>query len=417
MKINNSIERKVFLIFGSFALLLSLLYSAVCILVAYVVEDTVLERVVALEAGYLEKSYQLTGEIIAPRVDYMSVYTQINEAPKAVVLALANSPKSREVFTESDVHYHIQYLQIDTLEQPLLVAEVTPLLVVTNVSNEILFLFIVALILGLILSTCLAYLVARRTTKPVQSLAGEVMAQQIQNDPLSLSSAHSQDEIGYLARTIQNSFNNLKSALKREGEFTRDVSHELRTPLTVMKNTLALGQQRPWTDEDVNQMNASVAKMDQTVSTLLTLARAESLQADTLLLRPLLENTILELHHKLNILHFDISLEVSDHFKITANPQLADLLIGNLIENAIEHASRPVLTIRLENHQLIFENPTDKPVAQNVVEPNIKRPNSEGFGQGLYLVSRIIEALKWNFKIESNDGNFNFLITFPDAEK
>jgi len=70
------------------------------------------------------------------------------------------------------------------------------------------------LILGLILSTCLAYLVARRTTKPVQTLTSEVMAQQIQEGPLSLSSVDSHDEIGYLARTIQNSFNNLKSTLK-----------------------------------------------------------------------------------------------------------------------------------------------------------------------------------------------------------
>ncbi|MBT7952697.1 MAG: HAMP domain-containing histidine kinase [Gammaproteobacteria bacterium] len=417
MKINNSIERKVFLIFGSFALMLSLLYSVVCILVAYVVEDTVLERVVALEAGYLERSYQVTGDITTPRVDYMSIYTRADEAPEAVVLALANRPTTREVFTDSGVHYHIQYLQINSPERPLLVAEVTPLLVVTNVPNDILFLLAAVLILGLVLSICLAYLVARRTTKPVQTLAGEVMAQQVQNDPLSLSSAQSHDEIGYLALTIQNSFNKLKSALKRESEFTRDVSHELRTPLTVMKNTLALGQQRPWTDEDLDQLNASVIKMDQTVSTLLTLARAESLQAETLLLRPLLENTILGIHHKLDAGNFEINLEIPDHFQISANPQLMNLLIRNLIENAIEHASQPVLTIRLENHQLIFANPADKSVSQNVVQPNIKGSNSEGIGQGLYLVSRIIESLNWSFKIESENESFSFSIRLSNPGK
>ena len=417
MKVNNSIERKVFLIFGSFAIMLSLLYSAVCIMVAYAVEDAALQRVVALEAAYLEKSFQLNGKTVSPRVDYMTLYEQVKDAPQAVVSALTQRPETREIFTDFGVHYHIQYLQVDRPEQPLLVAEVTSLLVVTNVSDEILLLLIGILILGLILSIFLAYLIARRTSKPVQTLTSEVMAQQIEDTPLSLSSVDSQDEIGYLARTIQNSFNNLKNALKRELEFTRDVSHELRTPLTVMKNTLALGQQRSWEDQDVEQMTVSVTKMDQTVRTLLTLARAESLQAETLFLRPLVEKSILDIHHKLDDKNFEINLDISDHFQISANPQLTELLINNLIENAIEHASRPVLIIRLKNLHLVFENPTDKAIPQNVVEPNIKGSKSEGIGQGLYLVSRIIESLNWSFEIESGNDNFIFSIRMADSDK
>ncbi len=416
MQISKSIEHRVFLIFGSFALVLSLIYSGTSILIAYVVEDALLDKIVAIEAEFIQRNYQSTGTLVSPRVDYMSLYAAVDQAPLPVKQALLKTPKANEVFTDSNVHYHIQYLDIDVQKKPLLVAEVTPLLIVTNVSGDIFLLMILVLVLGLVLSLCLAYAIARRTTKPIKVLAGEVMTQRQQDDPLVLSSTRAEDEIGYLARTIENTLNNLKSAVLRESEFTRDVSHELRTPLTVIKNTLALGKQRDWTQDDVYQLNNSANKMDKTVTILLALARAESVELETFPLRPLLEECILSQHHRTSDLKFNIELDLPDQFEVLANPQLVTLLANNLIENAIEHASRPELTIRLLDEQLLFENPTDRNIEENIIEPQVKDPASPGLGQGLFLVSRIIGALKWEFKIASREHNYCFLIA-PRAIK
>jgi len=53
MKIRNSIEKKVFIIFGSFTFLMGVAYSVAGLILAFVVEDSILEKILANEAHYI----------------------------------------------------------------------------------------------------------------------------------------------------------------------------------------------------------------------------------------------------------------------------------------------------------------------------------------------------------------------------
>jgi signal transduction histidine kinase len=92
------------------------------------------------------------------------------------------------------------------------------------------------------LSILLAYVVEDEVEDEVleKLLAQQVIAQQTQTAPLNLTAFESTDEIGFLARTIENSTRELKISIKRESDFNPDVSHKLRTPLTVLNNSLTL---------------------------------------------------------------------------------------------------------------------------------------------------------------------------------
>ena len=68
------------------------------------------------------------------------------------------------------------------------------------------------------------------------------------------------------------------------------------------------------------------------------------------------------------------------------------------------------MQISHEQGGIVFSNPiTSKPGA-NIMQPGKKGEDSEGLGQGLYLVTRIIEELGWNCAISTDDGQYRFTV-------
>jgi signal transduction histidine kinase len=424
MTLSNSIQTKVFVIFGGFTLLLSVIYWSMSILIGYIVEDEILEKVLRLEADYIQQSYRENpSRIVAPRVDYVTLYLSQERAPLAIKQALSDYPNETEVFVSKTEHYHIQHLYLAEKYHSLLVAEVSPLLTVTNVSRGLIVLFFGIFIVTLALALWLAYRLALRTTRPITLLAREVEQQHInptlpsnsKQPSFDLSGTEQKDEIGFLATTLQNTLGELNDSIKRESDFNRDISHELRTPLTVLNNTLSLAKQRPLSASDLQQLNDSTDTMNQLVTTLLALARAETINKEPVNLCGALEQCVIDLQHKMTEPLFDVNLEIDQHFSVVTNQQLLTLLINNLIENAIAHASSNHLTIRLDladrqSPRLIFENSIDQPLSDDITNPQVKSEASQGFGQGLYLVNRVIEALHWSFTITDESDCFQFVI-------
>jgi two-component system OmpR family sensor kinase len=99
------------------------------------------------------------------------------------------------------------------------------------------------------------------------------------------------DEVGRLAATFDGMLDRLESAFlaqeraaAQQRQFTADASHELRTPLTIIKCDLDVLLRRQRTpaeyEEAVRDVNDEVARVSRLVEDLLTLARADSGQAE-----------------------------------------------------------------------------------------------------------------------------------------
>ena len=167
---------------------------------------------------------------------------------------------------------------------------------------------------------------------------------------------------------------------------------------------------------DIKQMSDSGHQMNHIVSTLLAIEKADSIKYKELNLRAMLEDCILSLHYKLVEKGFNIQLDVANNYFITANKQLFILLVNNLIENAITYSSNKELLIELKDNELLFENIISHKIENSSIiqltDRNVRQAGSAGFGQGLYLVKRIMETLDWNFAISSDNANFRFVIEF-----
>jgi signal transduction histidine kinase len=441
MNFKNSIQRRVFMTFAGFTLLLSVLYWGINVLIAYVVEDKILEKILLQETQHLEQMVSEKGIAAAkPRLDYIKLYRSIEQAPLVIQAALEKQPGITEVFVNKQTHYHIQYVTFNEKYDALVVAEVGKLLTVANVSMSIIIMFFAIFLITLAIAIWFAYRLALRTTRPITTLALQVEQQHLARidpgtstsvstpasnstkddvepppDAFKLSGTEQKDELGFLASTLQNTLRELNESVKRERDFNRDISHELRTPLTVLNNTLALASQRSLNSDDLKQLNDSTESMNQLVTTLLALARAETIKREPINLCAVLEQCVINLQHKMVEPAFEVTLDIPQHVFVNGNQQLFILLVNNLVENAIAHATDNRLVIRYddaiaETSALIFENNIAQPLQENITHAQIKSESSQGIGQGLYLVSRISEALNWTFNIDSELGKFRFIL-------
>jgi signal transduction histidine kinase len=399
MSRNESIERRVRTALVGLTVLLGVAYGALGLMVAYITEDEIIGRLMAIELAYLRETYAESGALPQPRASYFRYFPSIDATPEPVANTLRNRPELGEVFTPDASHYHVRRLSPDGNPPGLLVAEVSPLLVVTNMSGFLLSLLGIAFALTLGVTVAIAWRLAGQLTRPIVELAGEV--RQFSPGQVALTATQRGDELGYLATAIQGAVNKLDKALERESAFTRDVSHELRTPLTILKNALTLLESRPPGPDDIEVVGQAVEQLEQTTAVLLALARAESLQKESVHLRAVLEEQVLQ-----HTAHLEVELEVAHDATLRTNPRLFSLLVDNLMENAWRYAAAPLLTVVFDDGRLSFRNTLVAPLPGDVTAPGIRDAASPGIGQGLFLVRRISEAMGWQMETRECDGSF-----------
>ena len=401
MKLIGSIKQQLLLMFVSVTLILSSLYFAVAIVAAFFVEDTMLSRLLKMEANYIEQVFAQSGQLPESRLGFAQVHPGKGSLPVFIQRGIERGSEDNEIFTPDDAHYHYQAIDLGGNEPGYLIAEVSPLLVVTTTPN-IVWGFSLGFIIALVISLLLAFKMAAWTVKPVLALTQAVQ----QNQPMP----RLKYELGFLSKTLQSAFDNLAKTLQRERDFTTDVNHELRTPLTILSNTLTLAEQRGVQSGDLAVLKEVSNQMEHTVAILLALARAESLEKQPCDLKARIELMTLQCVQASGT-EFELALDIADSFTVTANPGLVDLLLTNLINNAISHASNKQLSISVRNGVLQFKNASEEQALQNITSRGVKGQDSKGIGQGLYLVTRILESLEWDYQIQQHQQTFAIQIS------
>ncbi|MGB3724705.1 MAG: histidine kinase dimerization/phospho-acceptor domain-containing protein [Glaciecola sp.] len=203
----------------------------------------------------------------------------------------------------------------------------------------------------------------------------------------------------YIA-SIENEFNcmaqRISGLLAREKNFTRDVSHELRTPITLLKNTLALRADSPFTKNDRAILTQVSEDLEKTVEVLLALARDENLIFSQTPMLPIVEHSVLTLYKANLNVKFDVALSLDPQFTVVGNPYLILLLCQNLVNNAYYHSGNGGMSIYNEGSTIIFENN----IGGN------ERPNYQGLGHGQYLVERIANNMHWALRFEQKNTRY-----------
>ncbi|GJI95373.1 two-component sensor histidine kinase [Duganella caerulea] len=389
-----SIRHGLFAALAGFTVLICLCYTGLALVISYVTEDMLIDRLLEREAAAMTAHFRLHGEVPSPGDAMMQVYRSAAALPSAVRERVAAGQLRAEISTGSGQHYHLRTLDLPAQAGPqrvYLLADVRPLLVVSQLFRDVGGV-LASVALGLIaLALLLAYWLSRRLVAPLQVLASEVRTLP-QQGPVEFSARHRRDEIGYLARKLGATIAELQTALDREHAFTRDVSHELRTPLTVMNNILGPAQAAALGADDVAQLRTGVGEIGATIDVLFALARAEHIAEQAFDLRGCIEECLLRLMDSDAWADDRLALDLPDRLEVRGNRHLSTLLVNNCLGNALFHGGAGSrLSLSFADGVLSLSNTVDP-----------ARPGAtQGFQHGQHLLRRIAGAMRWEVEFHA----------------
>lgn len=259
----------------------------------------------------------------------------------------------------------------------------------------------------------LAWWSASRVMWPVLDLARRVRSMDDDHDPEQALSPHfTEDEVGELARALDDYAERLTALVERDKEFNADVSHELRTPLAVIKGASELLLNQPDLPakavERIQRIARAAQQSADLTTALLHLVRdrhtnpgdISEVQVD-LLVEQVIDHQRVHLANK----------PVRVRFRPLASPQIKtsepafSVAIGNLIGNAFKYTPQGCVTITVDENRVIVEDtgpgiPRDE---INQVFTRHYRGSSavgKGSGLGLAIVQRLCDLFDWQVNIE-----------------
>ena len=275
---------------------------------------------------------------------------------------------------------------------------------------------------SLLASLLLSFWLSRRLVTPVVQLTDRV------RDNASLEESElcsRKDEVGRLARAFASREQSLRAFLVREQLFTGDVSHELRTPLTVLQGCTEILELRV-RDASItpvlSRMQKTLATMTGTVATMLLLARKpEQLEQHHFDMSALARNEEEFVSDLLKDRPIVYEAHLADHLMIRGNPDLAALVLHNLLDNACRYTSTGsiVLTLNAQGFTVRDTAPhIDEAVRKRMFERGMRgNDKTPGSGLGLSLVQRGCERMGWQVSHSLWDEGNVFTVVFAQSPK
>lgn len=258
----------------------------------------------------------------------------------------------------------------------------------------------------------LNYWILRRIFYPLKGL--QQATETIQRGNLeSHIPVYCNDELGKLSESFNQMIKTLKNTLDAKDTLLLNVSHELRSPLTRMKLLLEFIK----TSKEKKLLTQEVDIIETMITELLEMAKFKSkygtLSLEQVPLKIWFES-ILE-----NYTKYPISLnEIDTKWKATLDPDKMNIVIKNLLNNAIKYSSKRKEKIEIHVELKTSElNISIRDYGDGIPEEHIpflfepfyrsdpsRSKETGGYGLGLSICKEIIEAHQGKIKIKSTLG-------------
>lgn len=205
-------------------------------------------------------------------------------------------------------------------------------------------------------------------------------------------------------------------------EFSENISHEIQTPLTIIRGKLELLMDKGVTEEQSHHINAihnAVQKLSSVNHSLVLLTKLENLEfssKEKINLSLLLENLFQSFQELMEMKSIVLKKEIRPDVEIPMSYPLAEILMNNLLGNAIRHnVINGQIEVKLFKNSMVLSN-TGNPPTVNPEElfKRFKKGNqsSSSTGLGLSIVKQICDLADIKIRYQFEGGMHTVALTF-----
>ncbi len=242
------------------------------------------------------------------------------------------------------------------------------------------------------------------------------------NEPIALRGSNV-EEFQELNQSIEKLTGKLSSDFRNLKEFTENASHEMQTPLAIMQTKAEyLLQSDNLKRSQIQQIKAiyiASKRLSKLNKTLLLLSKIENEQftdKEDIFINDVIEKHLELLEDFIENKKITVEKNFAKEPKIKANTLLFDMVISNLIGNAIKHniekGSIAVVTSDL------FVSFTNTGLPPNIPSDSLferfrkDSKSADSFGLGLAIVKKVCETNNWQINHTYIDNQHNITIYF-----
>jgi heavy metal sensor kinase len=218
-------------------------------------------------------------------------------------------------------------------------------------------------IIGFLLAIIIGVFFAKKTLRPINSIADTAELINLHNLNKRIESSNSNDEIGRLIKVINDMMERLEHSFENQTKFISDASHELRTPLSIINGYADLLTQwgtsnQELTVEALTSIKEEVFNMTDLIEKLLFIAREENT-------RHHLNSSDVNIPNLLNKIYKEFKMIDKKHtYVLNQTPNFNALIddkfilqaIRALIENSVKYTPKnKQITLECEEGKSFFK--------------------------------------------------------------
>jgi signal transduction histidine kinase len=308
----------------------------------------------------------------------------------------------------------------------LLVVAASPLAEVVRSVEAIIRTSMVGVPLLIVLVGAVTWTAMGRTLRPIERIRAEVEELSSHTLDRRVPVPATDDEVAWLADTMNRMLARLEAASTRQREFISDASHELRSPVAAIRAELEVALAHP-TASSLHDVATGVlnetGRMERIVADLLLLARIDedaAPAAETVDIGRLTRQAA-------RLVDVAIDVHVNDGLLVTGNEGELASVVRNLLDNAARHtASSVTVAATARDNTVIITVDDDGPgippadrerVFQRFTRLEPARSRSDGgVGLGLAVVDRVVRHHSGSVEVtDSPAGGARLQVVFPRA--
>ncbi|HSZ24853.1 MAG TPA: HAMP domain-containing sensor histidine kinase [Cytophagaceae bacterium] len=246
--------------------------------------------------------------------------------------------------------------------------------------------------------------VNRSVWEPFYDLLEKIKAYDFEKTKVIQYTSSDTKEFQELGKSIEKMTNKIYRDFLNQKEFNENSSHELQTPLAIIRNKLELLiQSKNLKEEEMEIIESifdAVKRLNLLNKGLILISQIDNHQyseTEEVYMDRVVNNNIKHFMYQIEERNITLTTNIEEKCKVRTNPILSEILVTNIVSNAIKHnLENGSLRIELNRFHLLIEN-SGKPLsaeAENMFERFKKDSDSElSIGLGLAIVKKICVLL------------------------